>query len=307
MSTSGNMRASTSSSHEPLSFVEYNGDSDAQAEVSQDEKEEAPSDEPPPLGSYITKDPDEKLDALKLVADGVAQMRQTAGRTLIFHPLNMAVFFAFSAVLVQYMRSSKGKFSDVWLIWSTMAGVLMSALITVRMFTGPYLQAAETVKEELVFGADVFITKFGSEIIGTCIMIVVPTESKKNQKRKTNRAIIRGWAVRLRYRGKGVGTALLEEAVAEAKKRGCDEIEFAEDHPSKLVERLSTLILANTAQTQPESFGTSTTVLLTGKREERIRPFRPHGRTLQRARRDRYMCFWSYRSNWIYPGVWLPQ
>jgi len=235
MTTSDNARVPPSSSQDPLSFVEVEdaSDNDAQAEVSQNETEQAPSDEPPPLGSYITKDPDEKTAALKLVADGVAQMKQTAGRTLIFHPLNMGVFFAFAAGLIQFMRSSKGKFNDYWLIWTTMAGVLMSALITVRMFAGPYLQVAEEkVKEELVFGADVIVTKFGEEVIGTCIMIVVPTESKKNQRRKSNKAVIRGWAVRLRYRGKGVGTALLEEAAAEAKRRGCDEIEFAEDHPS---------------------------------------------------------------------------
>jgi GNAT superfamily N-acetyltransferase len=39
--------------------------------------------------------------------------------------------------------------------------------------------------------------------------------------------------VRLRYRGKGVGAALLEDAVKEARKKGAESLEFAEDHASE--------------------------------------------------------------------------
>jgi GNAT superfamily N-acetyltransferase len=40
----------------------------------------------------------------------------------------------------------------------------------------------------------------------------------------------------MRYRGKGVGTALLEEVVQEARKKGVvsGDVVFAEDHASEL-------------------------------------------------------------------------
>ena len=47
-------------------------------------------------------------------------------------------------------------------------------------------------------------------------------------------AYIRAWTVKLRFRGKGVGTGLLEEAVRVCRERGVDAVEFAADHASML-------------------------------------------------------------------------
>ncbi|KAF2458873.1 hypothetical protein BDY21DRAFT_339108 [Lineolata rhizophorae] len=45
------------------------------------------------------------------------------------------------------------------------------------------------------------------------------------------RGEIRAWTVKMKYRGNGLGTGLLEEAVKFAQQRpGCDGVGFAVDH-----------------------------------------------------------------------------
>ena len=221
------MQASTSSLVEPSPLS-----TSADAQV-QDSAANDPLDEIPPLQSYITTDPAEQTAALKLVADSVAQMRQTASRALIFHPLNIAVLVALMAVIAQYLYKVP---NDIGLVFTTSAGITMAFLVSVRWATGRYLELAEAVNVGLLDGADVLITKFGDEVIGALILGWVPVESSSssrgNKRRKGYRGEIRGWAVRLRYRHKGVGTALLEDAVDEGKKKGVENVVFAEDMPS---------------------------------------------------------------------------
>ncbi|TIA36073.1 hypothetical protein D6C79_08381 [Aureobasidium pullulans] len=179
----------------------------------------------PELRTYVAETEEEKLAALKLVADGVAQMRQTANRILMYNPYNLAAFFAFLAVVSNYLYKSR---SDIGILFTTSAGLLMAAMVTVRRYTNPYIAIAEETHISLLDDADVLVTKFGEEVIGTVIMGWVDGETKG--KRRKWRAEIRGWAVRLRYRGKGEGMALLTEAVNLAKKKDADGIEFAPDH-----------------------------------------------------------------------------
>ena len=189
----------------------------------------------PELTTSLTTDPDECTAALKLVADSVAQMKQTAGRSLLFNPFNIAIWVAALGVLYKYMYKDS---SDIGLTFTTAAGITMAFLVSVRWFAGPYVEAAEKVGLNIFRGSEVLVTKYGSEVIGCAIYAFVPLpgEAKGNsggRKRKGYRCEIRGWAVRIRYRGKGVGTALLEDCVKEAKAKGCEAIEFAEDHPSE--------------------------------------------------------------------------
>lgn len=182
----------------------------------------------PDLDSYVTESEQEKLAALKLVADSVAQMCQIANRTLMFHPLNLAVFLAFLAWIGNYLNNNR---SDVGIVFTTSAGLIMAGMVTVRWITNPYIAAAEGINLGLLENADVLVSKFGDEVIGTVILGWVDGETKG--KRRKWRAEIRGWAVRLRYRGVGEGKALLAQAVEVAKKKGADGIEFAPDHASK--------------------------------------------------------------------------
>jgi ribosomal protein S18 acetylase RimI-like enzyme len=193
----------------------------------------APQEDPlagvPELKTYIATDEGDKIAALKLVADSVAQMRQTANNVLVTHPLNMAIAVAILALLARFVYESRG---DVFIAGTTCAGVIMTGLAAYRYLTQDYLFAAESINWEWLGDAEVIVTKFGEEVIGTVMVEWVSGEGRQKRK-KSWRGEIRAWTVRLKYRRKGVGGALLEEAVKEAKKKGAETIEFADDHASK--------------------------------------------------------------------------
>lgn len=200
-----------------------------------DQPEPAPLEDPmaglPELRSYRTDDDDEKVAAMKLVADSVAQMRQAANSALIFHPLNMAVLVAVLSLVARFMHDRK---YDSVTIGTTCSGLFMVFLALCRYATNGYLLAAEEINWEWLGNADVFITKFGDEIIATIIIDWLPDDSRQKRK-KAWRSEVKGWTVRLKYRRKGVGAALLEETVKECRKKGAETIEFSEDHASKSV------------------------------------------------------------------------
>jgi GNAT superfamily N-acetyltransferase len=183
----------------------------------------------PELTTYMATEEEDKVGGLKLVADSVAQMRQTANNSLIFHPLNLAILVAILSVIIRYMVND-GR--EPFIIGTTCTGFIMIALVGVRFATQDHLWAAEKINWAWMGNADIIITKFGEEIIGAVIIDWVSGESRGKRK-KAWRGEILGWTVVLRYRGKGVGTALLEEAIKESKKKGAETIEFADDHASK--------------------------------------------------------------------------
>jgi hypothetical protein len=147
----------------------------------------------------------------------------------MYHPLNLGIFLAFIAIIGQYLYKARG--SDYAVVITTSSGLIMAAMVTVRRYTNPYITLAEQTHISMVEDSDVLITKFGDEVMGTVILGWVDAETKG--KRRKWRAEIKGWAVRLRYRGKGEGLALLQEAVNLAKKKDADSISFAPDHASK--------------------------------------------------------------------------
>ncbi|KAF2428352.1 hypothetical protein EJ08DRAFT_699214 [Tothia fuscella] len=181
----------------------------------------------PPLSTTLATEEKDIVAALKLVADSVAQQRQTASRILIFHPLNMAIFTAVLALMVQFLYKSK---SDIALLLTTGAGVTMAALVAVKWFTGDYLLFAEDINWAWLGDDQVYITKYGDEVIGSCVVGWEKGEGRGNRRKKWGRGIVRAWTVRLRYRGKAVGSALLEEAAKGVEKKGGDGLVFAEDH-----------------------------------------------------------------------------
>ena len=193
----------------------------------------------PSLATYITSDESEKIAALKLVADSLAQMRQLASSILIYNPVNIAIYIAGLAVLYNIMYKNS---SDIGIFFTTAAGFSMASLILVRWLTGGYIFAAEDYAKtaaDVLDGADVVVTKFGDEIIGTVILGwkgVQPGGSPKDSqrgKRRKWRAEVKGWAVRIRYRNKGIGADLLDEAVQVARSKGAESVTFAEDHASE--------------------------------------------------------------------------
>lgn len=191
----------------------------------------------PTLTTYATTTNAQKVAALRLIADSIAQQRQAASRALISHPLPLAFVFLLLALLAQYV--------SLPLMFTTGAGIVMSLLVAVRGATGGYLVAAEEIGWKWLDdgnsgeddggkgkgrGGDetiVLVTVWGEEIIGTLAMRVLKREK---------RALVRAWTVGLKYRGKGVGKGLLEEGVQLAMTgRGCKGVEFEEKHASKWI------------------------------------------------------------------------
>ena len=195
----------------------------------------------PTLTTHPATTNDEKVAALRLVADSVAQQRQAASRALITHPLPVSLALLLLALIAQY--------ASMPLLFTTGAGVVMSLLVAVRGATGGYLAAAEEIgwvwldrggrgdeaaedegsKSQAKDPGDetvVLVTLWGEEVIGTVVLRILKREQ---------RALVRAWTVGLRYRGKGVGRALLEEGVKTAAGKGCGEVEFDKGHASEIL------------------------------------------------------------------------
>ncbi|GES65523.1 acetyltransferase, GNAT family family [Aspergillus terreus] len=196
----------------------------------------------PDLETYTTKSPDDLIDALRLIADSVAQQRQAAARHIIFHPLCVSAMVAVMAIAYRLLYR---ELSDLPLVGTTCAGCVMAGLLVVRACTEGYIEEAERVgKWEWLFpgsgsgtGVDggldsgvqeqvVLVTKFGERIIGTVVLRAAVAAGSAAK----SKGVIRAWTVERRYRGNGVGVGLLEEAVAVCKRKGWEGPEFDEQH-----------------------------------------------------------------------------
>lgn len=190
----------------------------------------------PSLTTYTATSEEDQILALRLVADSVAQQRQYAAKSVIFHPAVVAGWIAVLAVIAQFLY--KGQTSDLALVATTWVGSIMAGLLGVRWLTSGYLDLAEKIGTWNWLNKDggdneMIITKFGENVIGALIVRIGRSDAsyttKGNRAKKKNTAVIRAWAVTNKYRGKGVGGGLLEEAVRICKERGCVPT-FAEDH-----------------------------------------------------------------------------
>lgn len=189
-----------------------------------------PTNELPQLSTYTAESEDDRIDGLNLIADSVAQQRQVASKMMIFHPVNLAVVGVIMAVVAQYMR----KFGDPFVFATTAGGITMSFLIFIRWLTGGYIGLAEEIGTEWLGDDRVIVAKWGNDVIGALVLGWADGDAaKKRGRRRRGKAIVRGWTVKLKYRGKGVGEGLLEEAVKVAGEKGADGILFAGDHASK--------------------------------------------------------------------------
>jgi hypothetical protein len=159
----------------------------------------------------------------------VAQQRQVASKYLISHPINVAVMAVVLAVTGQFLYKDAG---DVAVVFTTMVGLSVAGLAAVRWKVGPYVPLAEKLITWNWLDDDTIIaTKFGDKIIGA---LVLGWDSKTSDKRggrkkKGGKGVVRGWSVLLKYRGKGEGQALLEEAATIVQKRGGDGLEYEQD------------------------------------------------------------------------------
>ena len=219
----------------------------------------------PPLTTEAASSEDDKVEALHLIADSVAQQRQLASRAITLHPGILALLVL--ALGLVYQNFYKGARSDLAIVGTTSAGVIMVFLVSVRYLSRGYIEEAESVgtwkwldkdrdtTDVIGDGDEVLLSRFGEEAIGALIMRGIreqspgsgsgnnsPRKRRQNSSGKNALVIgkIRGWAVKYRYRRKGVGAELLEEAVKICQEKGWQGPEFADDHAN------SARILPNT-------------------------------------------------------------
>ncbi|KAI1363040.1 hypothetical protein F5Y08DRAFT_256151 [Xylaria arbuscula] len=222
-------------------------------------------DDLPPLSTGILETQSEKEDAMRLIADSIAQQRQTSSHHLIFHPFLLPPLVA---VLAGAYRYSWVYREDIGTSLLSICGVIMTYLLGIRYFTGGYIQAAEELRwswlsptsspnpppseQDLILGV-----RFGKQMIGALVLRLEPSPSSSNtssgggrRRSRTSllrggRGVIRAWTVRLKYRGQGVARDLLHEAVRLTRERcGRDaEVGFAAEH-------------ANSKMILPEPFNT---------------------------------------------------
>ncbi|KAK4191960.1 hypothetical protein QBC35DRAFT_485196 [Podospora australis] len=211
-------------------------------------------DDIPPLSLEVLTEKSDKIAALKLVADSIAQQRQQAASYAIFHPLSLAGLFAVLAGVYRYAHTQ-----DIGTQLMFLGGTLMAYMLAIRYATSGYLRAAEALnwdwlldpssgEEDLIIG-----TRFGKEIIGATVLRLErpgrPSSSdasshKRHKARgslssfKGGKGVIRAWTVRLRYRRRGVGGDMLREAVKITRERcgGRDaEVGFAKEHANSVM------------------------------------------------------------------------
>lgn len=213
----------------------------------------AAKDELPPLTTAILTTEEDKTEALKLIADSIAQQRQLAATAILFNPAIVAAYIVLCAVVYKFAYKTP---ADAGTFVTTWAGVTMGVLVLVRGQTSGYITLAEAFGWNFVRNPDsedqdiIIGSRYGEEIIGaTTLRLERPGGSSSSNRKKTSykggKGIIRAWTVRLKYRRAGVGTELLEETVRVAREKcGKDaEIGFAAEH-------------ANSTMFLPEYFNT---------------------------------------------------
>lgn len=192
----------------------------------------------PPLKTQILTSASDKISALKLVADSIAQQRQVAATAVIFHPFIIAVYIVILAITSQLIYKTR---SDIPVIVTTCAGVTMTLLVAVRACVGGYIVQAEEFASSFIEEGerDIILigSRYGEVLIGALILEIERQEGRKG-KLNGGKGVVRAWTTKRMYRGAGVGTELLEEAVRTTREKLGDssEIGFATKHAnSKMV------------------------------------------------------------------------
>ncbi|CAA9964893.1 gnat family [Pyrenophora teres f. maculata] len=186
------------------------------------------TDELPQLSTYTAESQEDRVEGLRLVADSVAQQRQVASKVMMFHPVSLTAYVVTIAIAAQYMIRW---YEDRLMLATTLGGITMTFLIFIRWMTGGYIGMAEDIDMEWLGDDRLIVVKWGEDVIGSLVLGWADNDAaKKRGRRRRGKAVVRAWTVKLKYRGKGVGEGLLEEAVKVAGERGADGILFDADH-----------------------------------------------------------------------------
>ncbi|KAL7922263.1 hypothetical protein ACQKWADRAFT_292932 [Trichoderma austrokoningii] len=207
-----------------------------------------PLDDVPPLSLEPLLTYDDKVAGLNLIADSIAQMKQRAARSLVFHPLCLALLIIAWAGVFRWAYVPLSGDPSLALLLS--CGIAIIYLTAIRYSTERYAKLAEDMRwswldgPESIEGDLVIGARYGGALIGALILRLEPRFSpgtyisgrRRNRSRSVSfrggKGIIRAWTTRLRYRGKGIGRGLLDGAIRIVKDRcGKDaEVGFAQEH-----------------------------------------------------------------------------
>ncbi|KAF2855702.1 hypothetical protein T440DRAFT_464090 [Plenodomus tracheiphilus IPT5] len=211
-----------------------------------------PTEELPQLSTYTAETEDDRIEGLRLVADSVAQQRQVSSKAMMFHPISLAVYTVVVAIATQYILRW---YNDMLMVCTTVGGITMTFLIFIRWMTGGYIGVAEDVDMEWLGEDRMIVVKWGEDVIGALVLGWADNDAaKKRGRRRRGKAIVRAWTVKLKYRGKGVGEGLLEEAVKIAGEKGADGIIFDGNHASMLSASHSFLLDPDSTRILPAIF-----------------------------------------------------
>ena len=187
--------------------------------------------------------------AHRLIADSVAQQRQLAFRSLLFHPFVLLLFSTFLALGSRVLHTAT--------LLLTASFVITAAILIAHHLTYPYIQYAEdidrfwlglpppsisstqtngdtsnhssTSNSSPSITTNAIPSQKSDEALVLTAHLQVPDKNNKpgndsNSKepvaalilripKRERRGYVRAWTVQHKHRNKGVGTALLEEAV----------------------------------------------------------------------------------------------
>ncbi|KAL6884039.1 hypothetical protein HDV57DRAFT_441961 [Trichoderma longibrachiatum] len=207
-----------------------------------------PIDDVPPLSLEPLLTHDDKVAGLNLIADSIAQMKQRAAQSMVFHPLCITLLFLTWAGIYRWAYEPSTADPSMALLLS--CGVTVTYLTAIRYATDGYVNLAENLRWSWLEGSgsvegDFIIgARYGGALIGVLVLRLEPRFSslssgsgrRKNRSRSMSfrggKGVIRAWTTRLRYRNKGIGRDLLDGAIRIVKDRcGKDaEVGFAREH-----------------------------------------------------------------------------
>ncbi|KAH7031084.1 uncharacterized protein B0I36DRAFT_374118 [Microdochium trichocladiopsis] len=250
-------------------------------------------DDLPPLSIGILDAHDDKADALDLVADSIAQQRQSAYRYLALHPCLLASLTACLAATQQFSRHC-----DLATSLVLHSSVVTAYLLGIRFLTSHYARLAAGLRwswllvssgaadgssgsgdENSNYGEeDTMIgVRFRSELIGALVLrLEVPTfatgftkrhhraRNNSTQLRRvggngsgfyTGKGVIRAWTIKTKYRNQGVGSDLLHEAVRVTRERcGKDAaVGFASQHANSATMDLPEIFCGHVRRTEQKA------------------------------------------------------
>lgn len=171
----------------------------------------------PPL-SFTAPTSEELPHAYRLLTDSIAQQRAVATRAILYSRPNVTFPPAVALVALLLHRYEPA----MALIMA--AGIAIAIFSACGYLTQDYVERAEALAtktgfEKAMLGKrETVVAKWGDEVIGMAVF----------ERRKGQEALVYGWTVKLRYRRKGIGRALLEKVVELTGGK----VAFAEDHAS---------------------------------------------------------------------------